>query len=152
MIKKYWFFYFLLLLLLTIADRCSKLFALKAFVVPYKVNNFLSFELAFNRGISWGLFGSGSDILFAVVNLVIILFLIFFIIYMKQRYEDKRSIFAELLVMCGALSNVCDRFYYHGVIDFIVLSLHSWSWPVFNLADVFIVIGIGIMFIRGYKI
>lgn len=151
MIKKSWLGYFLTLLLLTVADRCSKLFAVKAFVIPYKVTNFLSFELVFNRGISWGLFGSESDIVFAVVNLVIIFFLIFFVVYMKQRYQHKQSVFAELLVMCGALSNVCDRFYYQGVIDFIVLSLNSWSWPVFNLADVFIVIGIGVMFFRGHK-
>ena len=141
MIKKfYWVPYCLILLCLTMLDRCTKQYAVKAFAIPLKINSLLSFELVFNRGISWGLFGSNNEFLFAVLNVLIILFLVFFIVYIKQRYQHKQSVFAELLVMCGALSNVCDRFYYQGVIDFIVLSLGSWSWPVLNLARMFLLL------------
>jgi len=152
MIKKLsWLPYFLILLCLTALDRCTKQYATQAFTVPYKVNKFLSFELVFNRGISWGFFGSSNEFLFVLLSVIIIFFLIFFIVYIKQRYQHKQSIFAELLVMCGALSNLSDRFYYQGVVDFIVLSVDFWSWPVFNFADIFIVIGIGLMFLRGYR-
>lgn len=145
-----WLQCFLILFILTIFDRYTKEFAVNTFVVPYRINKILSFELVFNRGISWGIFGSGNELLFVSLSFSILLFLLFFVFYIKNRYQHNQSIFAELLVLVGALSNLYDRFYYQGVIDFIVLSFHSWSWPVFNFADLFIVIGIGIMFLRSY--
>jgi len=131
---------------LFVVDRCSKLWAL-TLDQDVIVNQFLSFHLAFNRGISWGLFDSGESFHFILVNIVVFSLVLFLMGYAVQRYRSGYSILGELLVLTGAFSNIFDRVHYQGVIDFIVLSYHEYYWPVFNIADSVIVLGILIMVI-----
>ncbi len=67
---------------------------------------------------------------------------LFFIHYSLQPWRTNKQIIGETLVLIGAISNLADRFFYKGVIDFISISAYGWSWPAFNMADVYIVIGI----------
>lgn len=126
-------------------DRLTKWWAL-GLSDDLIINQFLSFHLAFNRGISWGLLSSDQTFLFSMVTISIILLTIILAWYAWDRYRQGYCIIGETLVLAGALSNICDRFYYQGVIDFIVLSYQDFCWPVFNCADAFIVCGVVLMF------
>jgi len=136
--------YLLLFLIPLIMDQITKILALKRYL-PSKVNNFLSFDLSFNRGISWSFFHSEYDYVFFIVSSIVWLIIIFLIIHTWYRFKQGFSILGEILILAGAVSNFIDRLLHGGVIDFIIFSFGSWSWPIFNFADVFIIIGAMIM-------
>ncbi len=125
-------------------DRVTKLFAQMVgdwVVIPH----FLRMYLVYNRGVSWSFFHSDNNTVFMWLTFVIVLFIVIFFAYTIHRWQNQALILGEVMVLAGALSNVVDRFLYGGVIDFILMSYYSWSWPIFNAADVFIVMGLIIM-------
>jgi len=134
-------------------DRLSKLYALSFWYdQPSIVNRFLSFEVTFNRGISWGMLHSESNTIFIFVLFINSCITAFLVWYAYYRFTQRNSIFGEILVIIGSFSNIVDRIYYHGVVDFILFSYNQWSFPVFNVADVAIVIGVGIiLYQQGIK-
>ena len=141
--------YLILGFLICIFDRFSKYYVLSNCTSRCVINRFLSFEVIFNRGISWGLFHSASDIVFILVTITIALITVFLAGYAYVRFQYGLTVFGEVLVFAGSFSNLIDRAVYNGVLDFIVLSYNGLYWPVFNIADSVIVFGIGIMIIQG---
>lgn len=137
--------YALLAACVVIADRLTKTYALHNFVTPVMFNKFISAELVFNRGISWGMLTFDDQRFFMGVSCLIIGVILLFVMYALKRFSQGHFVIGEALVLAGALSNVADRFWYGGVIDFILLSYGSWTFPVFNVADICIVAGIGSM-------
>lgn len=109
------------------------------------VNEYLDFILVFNTGISYGLFSGGGNFqkwILISLSILIIIFLLSFI-------RNESSILSKLsisFIIGGALGNVLDRFIYGAVVDFISLHAKGFSWYIFNIADMFIVIGV-ILFI-----
>ena len=109
------------------------------------VNEYLDFILVFNTGISYGLFSGGGDFqkwILISLSILIIIFLLSFI-------RNESSILSNLsisFIIGGALGNVLDRFTYGAVVDFISLHAKGFSWYIFNIADMFIVLGV-ILFI-----
>ena len=134
-----------------IGDRITKLKALTLYHDHYEFNQFLSFDLALNRGISWGWLHSNSTTLFVLISLLIATITMVIAMVGLRHFLAGNTIMGELLVVVGSLSNLVDRWYYHGVIDFIELSYKDYTWPVFNLADVCIVVGIFLMVTEYYK-
>lgn len=134
-----------------IIDRITKYYALHNFATSYRVNDFISFDLAFNRGISWSMFHSSNETVFFAVSGVIAVILCALIWHTVTSYRAGAPIIGEVLVLAGAVSNLIDRFMYQGVVDFISLSYGCFSWPIFNIADVCIVVGVGIMLIMNAK-
>ena len=138
--------------LIFIVDRITKMAALVCCKEgSYKVNQFLSFDLLFNRGISWGMFHSSSDLVFLSVSLVTAIITAALCWYAYYNYRQGASIVAEVCIIAGSFSNLVDRVVYNGVIDFIVLSYGDLSWPVFNIADAVIVLGVGILVFQYEK-
>lgn len=130
-------------------DRISKAVALrwcaeKACII----NSVISGELVINRGIMSGVLHSSNNIIFFLVSCVIVAFTLVFSFYTYKSYEKGCMVIGQVCVIFGSLSNIVDRIVYGGVIDFILLSYNGYSWPVFNIADVAIVGGIGIMIIQ----
>ena len=109
------------------------------------VNEYLDFILVFNTGISYGLFSGGGDFqkwILISLSILIVIFLLSFI-------RNESSILSKLsisFIIGGALGNVLDRFIYGAVVDFISLHAKGFSWYIFNIADMFIVVGV-ILFI-----
>jgi signal peptidase II len=123
-------------------DRITKLWALQALQYSeYNVTAWLSFDVVFNRGISWGLFHAESTHQFAFVTLVIAFITFCIAWHAYQQFQRHRCIIGHILIIAGSLSNSFDRIMYGGVIDFILLHYDEWSWPLFNVADISIVIG-----------
>lgn len=133
-----------------LVDQVTKFFALDLGDKTVHINNFLSFTLVFNRGISWGYLNYKSAVSFIVLNALIMTVLWFLVLYIKHRIRHNKSVFGSILVLAGASSNMFDRILRGGVVDFISFSWGDFQWPVFNLADVFIVIGVGMMLYTVY--
>ena len=132
-------------------DRVTKMWALTACHEPCVLNRFVSFELVRNIGVSWGLFSGVEGPFILILNGLVISISLVFAFIAWYRFWLGRTIWAEAMVLGGALSNILDRFVYGGVIDFIVLSYKDWTWPVFNIADVFIVFGIGVLVLQLFR-
>ena len=137
--------YALLAILILLCDRVTKMWALHACVTPYLVNTWLSCSLAFNRGISWSFFHAESPYVFALVTALVLLVTVLVARHGWQGFIEGRAITGEVLVVAGAFSNVYDRFAYGGVIDFIALEYHGYCWPLFNIADIAVVVGVFLM-------
>ena len=135
---------FIIVLVIFFADRISKIYILKVAelenVVDIYINSYLNFYLIWNKGVAFGLFSfdqifiyNSITSLIAVINVAIIAMII------KNEGFKKHSL---LLVLGGSLGNLFDRIYYAAVPDFIDLHLNNFHWFVFNVADIFITIGI----------
>jgi len=132
-------------------DRSTKYYALHHFANGFYVNNFLSFDLAFNRGISWSMFHSANDLVFIAVSSLIAIIIAGLVWHTVDSYRAGNVIIGELCVLAGATSNLVDRVVYRGVVDFIHLSYGNFSWPLFNIADVSIVVGVCVMVILNIR-
>ena len=142
----------ILFTLIIISDRITKFFALKYLVSSSKeivVTPFLNLILEFNRGISWSMLSFPSNNLFFLLTTFICFVIVVFSIQTYHQHKKNMSIFFELFVIGGALSNIIDRFVYGAVIDFIELHIGTWYWPIFNIADMCIVVGIICIIIKN---
>lgn len=147
--KKRSLLYFSVLVVPFIIDRVTKYWAINYALENCPVNQYLSFDLVINRGISWGMFHSPNPVVFTLVSSLIGLTVGLLGWYIWSRLQQQQFILGELLVMSGAISNLIDRVLHVGVVDFILFSCGSYSFPVFNVADVCIVVGLGIMVITS---
>ncbi|EKD23491.1 MAG: lipoprotein signal peptidase [uncultured bacterium] len=153
----YVFWYVILFLFVLLFDRVTKFFALVNQFSNYKITDFLEFDLVYNRGMSWGMLDSKSTLIFVLVSAFICLVTLAMATYAYLRFKAGHNIFGEIIVIAGSLSNIIDRVIYGGVIDFIVFScdyftkLGKLSFPIFNLADTFIFIGVFIITINIWR-
>jgi signal peptidase II len=113
------------------------------------VNTWLNFELHWNRGISFSWFSFSSPGKFFLLSLAIVAVITLFGIYVWAQYKQGKKLYCEMLVLAGALSNLVDRFKFGAVLDFVDFHVGSWHFAVFNIADVFISLGIiGLMLLQ----
>lgn len=117
---------------------------IKNFLKAFPPKNFPFIHIVFNKGIAFGLFKEYSHFL---NYLIIILILFLFYIIKKDTHKTFSSKIAYGLILGGAFSNLYDRLVYGYVIDYIDLKV----WPVFNLADSAITVGVGILFLKLLK-
>ena len=148
-IKKENFYFLAIILFLFGIDRLSKIEIIKNFSDgSVYLNDFLNLDLVWNTGIGFGLLSSNSTIFYNSISLligVIILFLLFLII--SANNFDK---FVFSLITGGAIGNFYDRIYFQAVPDFIDLHFENLHWFTFNLADIFITVGIIIYICKGF--
>jgi len=131
--------------LLFVVERLTKFLALRYLSEGFFCcQKFIGLQLFHNPGIAFGL--PLPTIISLAISLIIILALISILIKKHSRLSIW-SLFAGELVVIGAISNLLDKFYNQQIIDFIILG----RWPVFNLADVFIVLGILIIIIQEFR-
>jgi signal peptidase II len=118
---------------------------------PYHMSQYLTFERTFNRGISWGLFAGPSTRVFVTVSLLIAALTLVLGISAYRRYKRGLGIFPEVIIIAGSCSNLIDRVIHGGVVDFILLQYKGYSWPVFNIADIAVVLGVIGLFFRQIR-
>ena len=112
-------------------------------------NNYLNIELIWNTGIGFGLFSTQSNVFYNSISLLIGIIIISLILFtIKQKKTDK-LIFS--LIIGGALGNFYDRIIFQGVPDFIDLHYKNFHWFTFNVADIFISLGIIFFIISGFS-
>ena len=135
---------FVFLVICFALDRLSKIYILNILnndgQVDFYVNQFLNIYLVWNTGIGFRLFSEGSKVFYNIFTLIIILINLI-ILYFAIIETKVKSIFF-MIILGGSLGNLFDRLYYHAVPDFIDLNFKGYHWFIFNLADIFITIGI----------
>ena len=147
---------FISIFFLFLIDRVSKILILKNILNSTSseiyLNSFLNFSLAWNNGIGFGILQMDQGIFYAIIS-IIITFINFILIYwMLVSPNYLESIFVSI-ILGGSLGNLFDRYYYSSVPDFIDLHYDSFHWFTFNIADIFITIGIiGLVTIDLFKI
>jgi signal peptidase II len=147
---------FISIFFLFLIDRVSKILILKNILnitsSEIYLNSFLNFSLAWNNGIGFGILQMDQGIFYAIIS-IIITFINFILIYwMLVSPNYLESIFVSI-ILGGSLGNLFDRYYYSSVPDFIDLHYESFHWFTFNIADIFITIGIiGLVTIDLFKI
>lgn len=130
-------------------DRFSKILILRT-SGSVELTSFLSFDIMINRGIAWGLFHTSSTWGFLLVSGIIFTIICAMLWYAYQQLRGGGLANEEMLILAGAIGNLTDRIIYSGVIDFIHVHVGSWSFPIFNLADVFIVVGVFWVLFKHY--
>jgi len=132
-------------------DRLTKAYAVRYAQERLNINGIVSYILEFNRGISWSFFSSDDTRIFVAVTIFIAAIIVGLALYSFVCWMNHKHIVGQVLVLAGALSNIVDRIVYGGVVDFMLLQYKSWSWPVFNLADACIVVGVALMLYQEYE-
>ena len=110
------------------------------------VNNYLNFDLVWNTGISFGLFSQTATDYYHLMSLLI-LFVIIFLIYLIRKADFKEKVLFSL-IFGGAVGNFYDRVTFYAVPDFIDLHINELHWFTFNIADIFITIGVTLLIIK----
>ena len=139
---------YVLVVIIFLLDRFSKFEIIKNFSEKvYYINNFINFDLIWNTGIGFGLLNFDSTTIYNLISLligIIIMYLIYLMIYSKG--FDK---FIYSVIIGGAVGNFYDRIFYKAVPDFVDLHYDNFHWFTFNVADIFISIGIILFLFRG---
>ena len=135
---------FIFIITIFIIDRISKnliINSAEAFgELDLFVTSFLNFNLIWNDGIAFGLFSFDQKIYYNSLTIIIILVtLIILWMIIKTRDFEKLSF---MIIFGGSTGNVFDRLYYSAVPDFIDIHFNNFHWFIFNVADIFITLGV----------
>tara|TARA_B100000900_G_scaffold353372_1_gene321503 strand:+ start:83 stop:577 length:495 start_codon:yes stop_codon:yes gene_type:complete len=125
-------------------DRISKIYILDFFeknqIQEIAIFDFLNFYLIWNEGIAFGLLNFDSEKFYNIVTIIIILISLIVLFYTFKLKNYSGYFFS--LIFGGALGNLYDRIYFSAVPDFIDLHIGNYHWFIFNVADIFISVGI----------
>ena len=135
-------------------DRTTKIYLINlqnnGTDIDFYIYSFLNFYLVWNTGVGFGLAAIEANIYYHILTLIIVIInigLVFFLVKSEGIYS-----YLIALIIGGSLGNLFDRIYYYAVPDFIDLHLDIYHWYIFNVADIFITVGIiGLLFIELFK-
>ena len=144
----------IIVLAVLLFDRTTKMYLIYLQTtgtdIDFYIFSFLNFYLVWNTGIGFGLASMEANIYYHILTAIIVIIniaLIYFLIKYKGVYS-----YLLALIIGGSLGNLFDRIYYHAVPDFIDLHLANYHWFIFNVADIFISLGIiGLLLIETTK-
>ena len=128
-------------------DRYSKIQIINNFSENiFYINNFINFNLIWNTGIGFGFLSTSSNLIYNSITGAICIVIVFLAsLIIKAKTTDK-VLFS--LIIGGALGNVYDRITYFAVPDFIDIHYKNFHWFTFNIADIFITVGILVFIIK----
>ena len=132
----------LLIFSIFFVDQISKYYIINIFNFQNDtvyVTNFLNFQLIWNEGIAFGLLSFDNSIYYNSITLIIIIVIL--ILFFLIKNDDQYSYFYSMIVG-GALGNLIDRIRHSSVPDFIDFHISNFHWFVFNIADIFVSLGV----------
>ena len=112
-------------------------------------SKFLNINLIWNEGIAFGLFSFNKNYLYNLLTILIVI-VIFIILIMIIKSEGFKR-YALSMIFGGAVGNLYDRIFYSAVPDFIDFHIKDFHWFIFNVADIFITIGVIIMILSEFR-
>ena len=135
-------------------DRVTKIYLINlqstGTDIDFYIFPLLNFYLIWNTGIGFGLVAMETNIYYHILTSIIVIInigLIFFLVKSKGIH-----VYLIALIIGGSLGNLFDRIYYYAVPDFIDIHLGDYHWFIFNVADIFITVGIiGLILIELLK-
>ena len=141
---KNFFISFSIVALIYFLDRFSKIY-----VIQLDKNNlgsdifnsaYLNIILIWNKGIAFGLLSFNDSYLYNILSLIISIIVIILVVMSLKSRGFKR--YSLLMIVGGALGNLHDRIFFNAVPDFIDFHIGSFHWFIFNVADIFITVGV----------
>ena len=133
-----------LIIILFLIDRISKIYILKLAelnnAVDIYITPYLNLYLIWNKGVAFGMISFDDQFIYNLITFVISLIIITLIVVTAKSKDIKKYFY--MMIIGGALGNFFDRVYYSAVPDFIDLHIGNFHWFVFNIADIFITIGV----------
>ena len=140
---------FSLIIFIFLIDRYSKNFILSNLNENLiYINDFINFDLIWNTGVGFGLLSSNSNLIYNTISVIVgIVVIALILISLRSDTFDKT---AFSLIIGGALGNFYDRIFFKAVPDFIDLHYGSFHWFTFNIADIFITIGVICLITKGF--
>ena len=142
--------FYLLIAFSFFIDFISKrlvLYFFKEYNTVSVISNFFSFTLSKNEGVAFSM-------LYGHVYLIIFLTLLFIVFIVRSVLKEKKSDYELVcygMIVGGACGNLFDRVFYGYVVDFLDFNIFGWDYPVFNLADSFIVIGVILLLFYSFR-
>ncbi len=141
---------YLLFFLILMLDQGTKFWVLNA-LPPYQahpITPFFNLFLTYNQGVSFSLFWGGENHQYILIILacIICFFLYRWLIHEKNKWTK----IGLICVLAGATGNIIDRVRLHKVVDFLDFYLYSYHWPAFNVADIAICVGAGLMIMGSF--
>ena len=134
----------IIILALFFIDRFTKIYLINlessGTTIDFYIFPFLNFYLVWNTGIGFGLFEIESNIYYHILTTIIV-FVNIILIFLLIKYKDIYG-YLIAIVIGGSLGNLFDRIYYNAVPDFMDLNYKGFHWFIFNVADIFITLGI----------
>lgn len=112
------------------------------------IDNFLNITYVRNTGAAWSILDNNTWIV-TVISLLIIIGIIYYVY--RNRVSKKILKIGYGFILGGAIGNFIDRIVYGYVIDFIDIDIFGWNYPIFNLADMFIVVGVILVMIDAWR-
>ncbi len=133
-----------LVLLIFLLDRLSKIYVIylenKNEISVLLETKFINIHLIWNQGIAFGLLSFEENYLYNFLTLFIFIIILFisFMIFKSKGFKK----YSLIMILGGAIGNFYDRVFYNAVPDFIDFHIGNFHWFIFNLADIFITIGV----------
>jgi signal peptidase II len=141
---KTYFLNLIILITVFLTDRISKLYILKLAEIENSVDiyvtSYLNLYLIWNKGIAFGLLSMNESMIYHCITSMIGIIVVI-ILFMMWKNDNIQKYFLAL-VAGGALGNLYDRIVYTAVPDFIDLHFYGFHWFIFNVADIFITVGV----------
>ncbi len=135
---------FIIVLIIFLADRISKMYILKLVelenTVDIYLTPYLNLYLIWNKGIAFGLFSFDNNSIYNLISSIIIAITIVILIMIVKSNGFKK--YCLMSIFGGSIGNLFDRIYFSAVPDFIDLHINNYHWFIFNIADIFITIGV----------
>ena len=151
MLKNNIFSLFLVIFIFTL-DRLSKIIIIKLSEplneLNISVTSFINFNLIWNEGIAFGLLSFNDKFYYNLITLLIAV-ITSIIIWLANKSKGVEKL-GFLMIVGGSLGNLFDRIYYSSVPDFIDISINNFHWFIFNVADIFITIGVILLIILEF--
>jgi signal peptidase II len=137
--------------LIVVLDQASKWWITEVVMQPPEsvvVLPFFNIVLAYNRGVSFGMFAAGSDAgKWMLVGLAALITL--FLLHWLYKATNTLNVLALGLIIGGAVGNVIDRIAIGAVVDFLDFHAYGYHWPAFNVADISIFVGAGLLILES---
>ena len=135
---------FIIFLVIFFTDRISKIYIIKIAnlenTVDIYLTPYLNLYLIWNKGIAFGLLSFNESFIYTLVTLVIAIITTIILVMIVKSSGFKK--YALLFIFGGSVGNLFDRIYYSAVPDFIDFHINDFHWFIFNVADIFITLGI----------
>ena len=152
MIKKNFFINSSFILLIFLLDRISKTYVIyldkKLLGSEIFSSKYLNISLIWNEGIAFGLLSFNHGNLYNLLTILIAV-IILVICFMIYKSSDIKKYFL-IFILGGALGNIYDRIFFNAVPDFIDFHINGFHWFVFNVADIFI--SLGVIFMISFEL
>ena len=139
----------IIILIIFFLDRYTKLLILDNFSEnTYYLNDYINLDLIWNIGIGFGFLSTDSFLIYNLITLLIGLVILSLFYFLVLSEIIDKLIYS--VIIGGALGNFYDRLVYNAVPDFIDIHYKNFHWFTFNVADIFITIGILIFILRSF--